>query len=130
MKKVILVFCCLATLFELGAGGNKDIDEKVFGQKESWQESFPIDEKKPGKYNIVVTAEDQGGNKTVIGPYNLYVDPESDLPVTGITNPPPEMRVPGNLNIVGSACRFLRSSTSPSLLMSPATCEWLGAAEM
>ncbi|MBR4011610.1 MAG: BNR domain protein, partial [Spirochaetaceae bacterium] len=93
-------FLCLISI--LFAGGGKDTTEKVVEKTESWQESFDIQEKKEGKYNIMVTAEDKGGNVSVAGPYNIYIDPDSDLPVTGITNPPPEMRVPGNLNIVGT----------------------------
>ncbi|MDE5897874.1 MAG: Ig-like domain repeat protein [Treponemataceae bacterium] len=69
---------------------------------ESWQESFDLTGKKSGKYNILVTATDLGGNKFVEGPFNLYVDPKSDLPLCGITNPLPNMRVFGNLNIVGT----------------------------
>lgn len=68
----------------------------------SWEKTFPLEQKKEGKYNIVVTAEDQAGNTTVAGPYNIYVDSESDKPVVGITNPSEGMRVPGNLNIVGT----------------------------
>lgn len=67
----------------------------------SWQNEFDIDSKK-GKYNIVVEAEDQAGNIETVGPYNIYIDEESDLPVTSITNPSEQMRVPGNLNIVGT----------------------------
>lgn len=101
-KKILLAALLIVCSTSLFAGGKKDLDEKEVSQKESWQESFPIDEKKPGKYNIVVTAEDEGGNVSTVGPYNIMIDPNSDLPITGITNPPPQMRVPGNLNIVGT----------------------------
>ena len=94
-----LVVVCFTSLF---AGGKKETDARDLGNKESWQESFDITEKKEGKYNIVVTAEDEGGNVATVGPYNIYIDPESDLPVIGITNPSFDMRVPGNLNIVGT----------------------------
>lgn len=49
----------------------------------------------------MVTAKDLGGNVKVEGPHNLYIDPNSDLPISGITNPYPNMRVVANLNIVG-----------------------------
>ncbi len=84
------------------AGGKRDVTERSVDHMESWQESFDINEKKPGKYNILVTATDKGGNTQIEGPFNLYIDPESDLPVAGITNPLTNMRVPGNLNIVGT----------------------------
>ena len=83
------------------AGGKKDITEKQAETLDSWQESFDITDKKPGKYNIVVTAEDQGGNQNTAGPYNVMIDPDSDLPNISITNPIMDMRIPGNLNIVG-----------------------------
>ncbi|MCR4790290.1 MAG: hypothetical protein K5839_04350 [Treponemataceae bacterium] len=70
--------------------------------KKSWKEKFNINEKKAGKYNVMITAQDQSGNTAVEGPYNIYIDPESDLPVTEVTNPRQNMHVPGNLNIVGT----------------------------
>ena len=67
----------------------------------SWAETFNLEGKK-GKYNILITATDLGGNVYVEGPHNIMVDPESDKCVAGITNPVPNMRVVGNLNIVGT----------------------------
>lgn len=86
----------------LFAHGKNDITERSVNQDESWREIFDLAEKKEGKYNIMVTAEDNGGNIGLGGPFNIYIDPESDLPVIGITNPSLNMRVPGNLNIVGT----------------------------
>lgn len=80
----------------------KDVTEKSVGAENSWQESIPLDGKKSGKYNIVVTATDIAGNVGQAGPFNIWIDPESDLPVAGITNPAPSMYIPGNLNIVGT----------------------------
>ena len=68
----------------------------------SWEEQFNLENRRNGKYNILITAKDLGGNEYIEGPYNIYVDPKSDLPVCGITNPAPNMRVVGNLNIVGT----------------------------
>ena len=103
MKKFILtIIIILFSFSSVFAFGKREADVRSADDKEGWQESFPIHDKKSGKYNIMVTAEDQGGNKSVAGPYNIYIDPDSDLPITGITNPPPDMRVPGNLNIVGT----------------------------
>ena len=102
-NKVFLLLTMLIFTISLAfAGGKRETEERDVGNSESWQESFDITEKKEGKYNILVTAEDEGGNIATVGPYNIYIDPDSDLPITGITNPPPEMRVPGNLNIVGT----------------------------
>ncbi len=93
-----LLFCALSVF----AGGKRDVTERQVENMDSWQETFDINEKKAGKYNILVTVDDKGGNQTVGGPFNIFIDPESDYPVTGITNPIKNMRVPGNLNIVGT----------------------------
>lgn len=84
------------------AHGAKDISEISVENLQSWQESFDLEGKKKGKYNIMVTATDLGGNVHIEGPHNIYVDPNSDLPVSGITNPYQDMRIVGNLNIVGT----------------------------
>lgn len=97
-----LIFTFIVSTCALFSSGKKELEEISVQNLESWQESFPIEEKKPGTYNIMVTANDKGGNTTVVGPYNIYIDPDSDLPVSGITNPQNGMRVPGNLNIVGT----------------------------
>ena len=68
----------------------------------SWEEQFNLENRKNGKYNIIIKAKDLGGNEFTEGPYNIFIDPKSDLPVCGITNPFPNMRVVGNLNIVGT----------------------------
>jgi hypothetical protein len=87
------VFCTL---------GKKDTDEKAVAKMDSWTEDFDLTVKKSGRYNIVVAAEDTGGNTTEAGPYNVFVDPDSDLPVCGITNPYQGMVTPSNLNVVGT----------------------------
>ena len=79
----------------------RDVTERAVENMNSWQETFDINNKK-GKYNVIVTAKDKGGNTTFGGPFNIYIDPKSDLPIIGITNPEPNLRVPGNLNIVGT----------------------------
>ena len=69
------VFCCLLVLVLsfTSAFAKKEIEEKDVENKESWKESFDISTKKPGKYNIFITAEDQGGNTTIEGPHNIYI---------------------------------------------------------
>lgn len=102
IKKLLLTLSFLIILMPLFASGKKEVDERPVEELESWQETFDINEKKAGKYNIMITAADKGGNITLGGPFNIFIDPESDLPVSGITNPRNNMRVPGNLNIVGT----------------------------
>lgn len=101
-KKVIATSFILFSLASIFAHGKNDVEEKEVENLNSWQEIFNLDGKKPGVYNIMITAKDLGGNVQIEGPHNLYVDPKSDLPVCGITNPYPNMRVVGNLNIVGT----------------------------
>ncbi|HOX91954.1 MAG TPA: Ig-like domain-containing protein, partial [Spirochaetales bacterium] len=45
---------------------------------------------------------DSAGNATLAGPINVYVDPNSDLPVITLANPLSGMIVRGDLNIVGT----------------------------
>lgn len=103
MKKVLLftILCTFATVLSF-AHGKGDIEDISVENMNSWQENFDLDIRKPGKYNILITARDLGGNVHVEGPHNIYLDPKSDLPICGITNPYPNMRVVGNLNIVGT----------------------------
>ena len=100
----ILILLCSICGFSF-AHGKGDIEEIDVDNVNSWKENFDLEgktKKKAQKYNIMITASDLGGNEHVEGPYNLYVDPESDRPICGITNPYTNMRVVGNLNIVGT----------------------------
>lgn len=103
IKKVLLatILSILVPVFGF-AHGKGDVEEISVENMNSWQESFDLESRKPGKYNIMITARDLGGNVHVEGPHNIYLDPKSDLPICGITNPYPNMRVVGNLNIVGT----------------------------
>ena len=102
MNKKYFVAMVLFSIPLAFLSAKKEITNEDLGPENSWQKQFDIESKKTGKYNIIVTAEDQAGNEVTTGPYNIYIDPESDLPVTRITNPVENMIVPGNLNIVGT----------------------------
>ena len=98
----VLLFSICGFTFAHGKG---DIEEIDVDNVNSWKETFDLEgktQKKAVKYNIMITATDLGGNEHVEGPFNLFVDPESDRPICGITNPYTNMRVVGNLNIVGT----------------------------
>lgn len=102
-KKFIFLFSIQLLLSFFVFASRKDkIEDKEAQNLNSWQENFDLENKKTGKYNIMITAKDLGGNVMVEGPFNIYYDPKSDLPVCGITNPYPDMRVVSNLNIVGT----------------------------
>lgn len=108
MKSKKGLWFLLVSLFVLAstfAHGKGDVEELEVQNLNSWQEKFDLEsktKKKAVKYNIMITAKDLGGNQTVEGPYNIWIDPESDRPIVGITNPYADMRIVGNLNIVGT----------------------------
>jgi hypothetical protein len=101
-RKGLLVGLMLALAGTVFAGGRQDNILNTVENAGGFTESVDIDERKPGKYNFYIESGDKGGNTALSGPYNIYLDPESDLPVARITNPGPGMRAPGNLNIVGT----------------------------
>ena len=101
-KKLLTLSMLFSIFVPVFAHGKSDIEDVEVSNLNSWQEQIDLESKKAGKYNIMITAKDLGGNVYVEGPHNIWVDPNSDLPVCGITNPYPEMRVVGNLNIVGT----------------------------
>ncbi len=100
-KRLISVFVMLCLSLSVFAGGKKEVMQKSVGTENSWTEVFDI-QNRSGKYNVYAEATDKAGNTAVAGPYNLFIDDESDLPVITITNPTMGMKVPGNLNIVGT----------------------------
>ena len=106
MSRILKVFTgavlALSLFVPVYSHGKGDIEDMPAKNMNSWQEEFDLEGKKAGKYNIMITAKDLGGNTYIEGPHNIYLDPNSDLPVCGITNPYPNMRVVGNLNIVGT----------------------------
>ena len=100
-KGLVFLFGLLLLSNLAFAGGKKEVSEKSVGPENSWSETFDI-KNRSGKYNVYATATDKAGNEGIAGPFNVYIDEESDLPVIAVTNPLPGMTVPGNLNIVGT----------------------------
>ncbi len=101
--KAIFTVLLLVLAVSTFAAGREDNVERTVENIASWQETFDISEREEGKYNILITATDAAGNISNAGPFNVFVDPESDLPITGITNPFADSIIVGNLNIVGTA---------------------------
>jgi len=101
MKKLLLCVCVYAFLTSFLSAGGK-VETRTVENPESWEESFDLTEKKQGKYNVLVTAEDSAGNIGEAGPFNMYIDPRSDLPVVSITNPLKNMNVMGTFNASGT----------------------------
>lgn len=99
MLAFVVMILSSISLFGFGRG---EVESKTVDEPEGFKESIDINDKKTGKYNFLIRAKDKGGNIGIEGPHNIYVDPESDLPIINITNPRKNMRIPGNLNIVGT----------------------------
>ncbi len=70
---------------------------------ENWSHKLNVEDLDPGTYNFIVEGTDKAGNRAYSTPIDVYVDPDSDKPVVGISNPETEMVVSGGLNIIGTA---------------------------
>ena len=102
MKKNI--FILLIGFFVVLPSYQANKNNEVFSPEDlkGWNESKDIKEKKKGKYNILITAEDIAGNEATSVPFNIFIDPTSDLPITRIINPLNNAIITGNVNIVGT----------------------------
>lgn len=107
MKRMPTIFILLMlTLFisHLSASGRSEDEPYVQAEgTESWSYEYDISGAVDGKYNFIVRGKDSAGNTAYAGPYNVFVDNDSDLPVVSIAHPNPDVIVTGNFNIVGSA---------------------------
>ena len=102
MKKII--FTLFISFFVVLPSYQANKNNETFSPEDikSWSETKDIKEKKKGKYNILITAEDIAGNEATSVPFNIFIDPSSDLPITRISNPLDEAVITGNINIVGT----------------------------
>ncbi len=87
----------------LGAGGKEEPEYNRANGLESWTYSYDLSSQEEGLYNIIVEGEDRAGNVSQAGPFNLYIDGESDLPQTAVVSPVAGSLIKDNLNVVGSA---------------------------
>ena len=103
-KLPVLLFAIFLITNTVWAGGSRDKNESRTAQDSTnFNDSFDLSDRKTGKWNFYVESTDRAGNVTRVGPENIYYDPETDLPRVTIVNPIQNMRVQGNLNIVGIA---------------------------
>ena len=102
-RRMLLAAALLLLPFAAGwALGNPERgDYKPVQGLENWDSRLDIAGKKAGKYNLVVRGTDSAGNVRYEGPYNVFVDPNSDLPVVHISHPTPGARVGTLLRVVG-----------------------------
>ncbi len=103
LKIIFFAFLSVQTFASIFAGGSAEQKPAQANGLRNWDHTLDISTKKPGLYNIVIEGRDRAGNVTVAGPFNIHVDPESDVPHVQINNPLSLQRVGGNLNIVGTA---------------------------
>jgi len=105
MGKKLLFFCTFFVICAaVWAGGHREGNEsRQAADPSGFTDTFDSSERKPGKWNYYLEARDKAGNVSLSGPENILIDPESDLPRTTIINPTQNMRVQGNLNVVGIA---------------------------
>ncbi len=100
---LLIVSFFLAASFALFGLGDPEAGEyQPVEGLENWDRSIDLSEYEEGKYNLIIRGTDAAGNFRYEGPYNIFVDPSSDLPVVRISNPVPGMRVGGSLNVVGA----------------------------
>ena len=98
---LVVSFFLAATLALFGLGDPEAGEYQPVEGLENWDHSIDISEYEEGKYNLIIRGSDAAGNLRYQGPYNVFVDPASDLPLLRISNPTPGMRVGGSLNVVG-----------------------------
>lgn len=104
-KTYFLFLFLLISSLAVFAGGNRDNESHQAEDPSGFDDTLDTSGRltnKRRKYNFYLEAEDKGGNTTITGPYNIFLDPESDLPVVTIINPRENMHTQGNLNIVGT----------------------------
>jgi hypothetical protein len=99
-KGIVFIVFSIIAVMSVVAGGKTE--KQPIPDPSGFKETIDINGKKPGRYNFYVESDDKGANVQIAGPSNIFIDPESDLPVVMITNPSEDMRVPGNLNVVGT----------------------------
>ncbi|MCL2066132.1 MAG: Ig-like domain-containing protein [Treponema sp.] len=94
---ILWIFCAMT----VWAGGRQANEAHYADDPSGFTSTIDTSEKKPGKYNFYLEALDKAGNSRIAGPENIYIDPESDLPIATVINPRQNMHVQGNLNVVG-----------------------------
>ena len=97
-----LLLVVLPTLL-LAAGRTEESDFREVEGTGNWEYTIDVTDREPGKYNILVRARDAAGNVALGGPYNVFIDPQSDLPRTTISYPVAGEAVGERLLVVGSA---------------------------
>ncbi|MBI9102284.1 MAG: hypothetical protein JEY99_07715 [Spirochaetales bacterium] len=68
-----------------------------------WEYEYDISDLEEGRYNLIVRGIDIAGNEVESTAVDIFIDPASDLPTASLTYPSENMRISGDLNLLGSA---------------------------
>jgi hypothetical protein len=104
-KRILLavVSLLLSASLVFAVGQTEEDDFQQVDGTGNWEHTIDVSELEPGQYNILVRARDEAGNEAIGGPYNVFVDPDSDLPQLAISYPQQLQRTDEDLFVVGSA---------------------------
>ncbi len=103
MRTQLAVILLAVVAFTAGAIGNPEAgDYTPVAGLENWDATVDLKDYKAGKYNLIVRGVDEAGNVSFAGPYNVFVDPASDLPVVHVSHPAAGSRVSTLLHVVGT----------------------------
>jgi hypothetical protein len=97
-----LTLCVIFTAAQaVWAGGN--VQSVTAEGGETWRHNFDISGLSRGTYNYIIDAHDHAGNKTITGPFNIKVDPQSGMPFVRVVYPENNSVVRQNINVLGVA---------------------------
>lgn len=99
---IAVLLLLVSTIGFAAARTEEDAFQEVEGTG-NWEYTIDVSDWEPGRYNILVRARDEAGNTALGGPFNVFVDPESDKPVASISYPQPNQAVGSRLFAVGTA---------------------------
>ena len=101
-KPLVFILLALPAVLAAALGNPEKGDYQPVQGLENWDASLDLEGLKQGKYNLIVRARDEAGNVGYEGPYNIFVDPRSDLPVTRISHPAAGSRAASQLEVIGT----------------------------
>ncbi|NCN04291.1 MAG: hypothetical protein GW949_01545 [Spirochaetales bacterium] len=87
----------------LFGGGRGETEWQPLPQGESWVHEYDLEGLDPGTYNVLIRGVDGAGNETLEGPFNVQIDPNSNLPTGRVIYPEDKQVVSGDLSVTGIA---------------------------
>ncbi|MDR0290140.1 MAG: hypothetical protein LBI06_04325, partial [Treponema sp.] len=104
MRRILkcLIFAVFLPTFAYAGGGREIVTHTADGL-DIWQTEFDVSGKRPGTYNVIISAKDAAGNEGISGPYNIKVDPMAGLPEARVVFPDHGQVIRNDINIIGVA---------------------------